>query len=290
MSGYLNLEGLIVGAEGSSKKSSAKRSPGEGGSVSEPSPRDDLPFPLGVLKPGNSSMCGQVITRDCIRALYEFLKGYKSHADSQLSIYMTLNNYNQPDLDAYYKMFTSDVPKGTGPELRGIDGDYAPGALGQGQESSSAPNSAFLSSTHEAVSSTRQVTITTLEAIEGSYCTYSAYGETGNNPLYDYEYPHNVTATVLPPGVSASNHDEMAAFADTFKSTGAFSNIYTALEWQKDAIEKYFQVAYPYYETPNNESFGANGGIYNHAGRRLLDVGAAGYNMVFYMYNTTVHP
>lgn len=34
---------------------------------------------------------------------------------------------------------------------------------------------------------------TFLDALDGSYCTYTANGETGDDPKYDAVYPHNVT-------------------------------------------------------------------------------------------------
>ena len=36
---------------------------------------------------------------------------------------------------------------------------------------------------------TTNVFNTFLDALDGSYCTYSAYGETGDNPTYDAVYP-----------------------------------------------------------------------------------------------------
>ena len=33
---------------------------------------------------------------------------------------------------------------------------------------------------------------TFLDALDGSYCNYTAFGETGDNPAYDAVYPHNV--------------------------------------------------------------------------------------------------
>ena len=68
-----------------------------------------------------------------------------------------------------------------------------------------------------------------------------------------------------------------------FPSGGGFSNIYALSEapYQESAVEAYFAknlVDYPYYSTVNNESVGANGGIYNRNGRGYPDLSAVGDN------------
>lgn len=216
-----------------------------------------------------------------------------------------------------------------------------------------------------------------LDAIDGSYCTYSAYGETGNSDL-DLPYPdttaggykgqlqcgvykptnvisisygaaeadlpisyqrrqcdeymklglqgvsvivasgdsgvagrngdptpHNclgedgkvfapdfpascpyltaVGATYLPTGADASKDEEVAV--TRFPSGGGFSNIYKAPDYQTDAVATYFKEAnppYKYYESVDNTSFAANGGIYNRIGRGYPDVAAVGDNVAIW--------
>ena len=95
-----------------------------------------------------------------------------------------------------------------------------------------------------------------------------------------------VGATYLPPGGDASKDEEISS--TEFYSGGGFSNIYTVSEasWQEPAVSAYFAqdlVDYPYYNTVNNESIGANGGIYNRNGRGYPDLAAVGNNIaVFY--------
>lgn len=230
-----------------------------------------------------------------------------------------------------------------------------------------------------------------LDAIDGSYCAYSAYDETGNNPEYDYAYPDpapggykgelqcgvyeptnvlsisyawaedyfpmsyqrrqcdewmklglqgvsivfasadygvggsfgwssspnfclgngtifnpawpstcpyvtSTGSTYLPPGADVRRDEEVAAVAIGFRSGGGFSNIYPTPDYQKAAVDKYFEVAdpivqaYPYYSSVYNDSFGAGGGIYNRAGRAYPDVSAAGANFVLYGNNQTSYP
>jgi tripeptidyl-peptidase-1 len=90
-----------------------------------------------------------------------------------------------------------------------------------------------------------------------------------------------VGATVIPMGSSASSHQEVAV--TRFPSGGGFSNIYERPSYQSQAVADYFAKAdpnYPYYESVNNNSFGANGGIYNRIGRGYPDVSAIGDNVV----------
>ncbi|KAJ5175794.1 Tripeptidyl-peptidase sed1 [Penicillium canariense] len=90
-----------------------------------------------------------------------------------------------------------------------------------------------------------------------------------------------VGATIIPTGSSASAHQEVAV--TRFPSGGGFSNIYERPSYQSQAVADYFAKAnptYPYYESVNNNSFGANGGIYNRIGRGYPDVSAIGDNVI----------
>ncbi|KAF7712670.1 Tripeptidyl-peptidase sed1 [Penicillium ucsense] len=96
-------------------------------------------------------------------------------------------------------------------------------------------------------------------------------------------YITTVGATVIPKGATAQSHNEVAV--SRFPSGGGFSNIYARASYQALAVAEYFAKAdpgYPYYETVNNRSFGAHGGIYNRIGRGYPDVSAIGDNVVIY--------
>lgn len=82
------------------------------------------------------------------------------------------------------------------------------------------------------------------------------------------------------------------AHAGNYSSGGGFSNIYTSPDYQKSAIDTYFQEhdpGYPYYSkvalnTDNMTKYldpdylaGDTGGIYNRIGRGYPDVSANGY-------------
>lgn len=96
-------------------------------------------------------------------------------------------------------------------------------------------------------------------------------------------YLTSVGGTYIPPGAGAADHKEEAV--TSFPSGGGFSNIYKRPDWQEKAVSDYFSRAkpsYPYYESVNNNSFGANGGIYNRIGRGYPDVSAIGDNVVIF--------
>ncbi|KAJ5924991.1 hypothetical protein N7454_007630 [Penicillium verhagenii] len=112
-------------------------------------------------------------------------------------------------------------------------------------------------------------------------------GETGKVFTPDFPascpYMTAVGATYLPFGAKIQDHGEVAV--SRFPSGGGFSNIYERPSWQSQAVADYFSKAkptYPYYESVNNNSFGANGGIYNRIGRGYPDVSAVGDNVIIY--------
>lgn len=114
--------------------------------------------------------------------------------------------YTQEDLNSFFANFTSYIPNGTHPILDSIDGGYAPTAnLSQAGGESNLdfelaipiiyPQTTTLYQTDDHYyafggnGTTTGIFNTFLDAIDGSYCTYSAYGETGNDPSLDPTYP-----------------------------------------------------------------------------------------------------
>ena len=112
-------------------------------------------------------------------------------------------------------------------------------------------------------------------------------GATGNifSPDFPATCPYLTTAgaTFLPPGGDVTKDQEVAV--TRFASGGGFSNIYPIPSYQASAVANYFATSnppYPYYSSTNNNSFGANGGIYNRNGRGYPDVSAIGDNVVIF--------
>ncbi|KAH9221158.1 Pro-kumamolisin, activation domain-containing protein [Leptodontidium sp. 2 PMI_412] len=159
---------------------------------------------------GELSTCHRWITPACIRALYsvpltsEYPAG-KPRSDNALGIFESGDAYAQKDLDRFFANFTNHIPAGTHPTLASIDGGEAPepDAFFGGGESALDLELAYPLIWPQAVtlyqtddwywtgwSSVAGGFNTFLDALDGSYCTYSAFGETGNDPKLDPVYPN----------------------------------------------------------------------------------------------------
>ncbi|KAL7945380.1 peptidase S8/S53 domain-containing protein [Trichoderma barbatum] len=115
-----------------------------------------------------------------------------------------------------------------------------------------------------------------IESTEGNFNIF--------NPLALTNCPYvlAVGETQLAPGHSDGRAGNEIATDDEF-SSGGFSNIYPAPEWQKSAIEKYFKEnpsPYKFYNTTLSKDIGANGGVFNRGGRGFPDVSAVGHRVV----------
>ena len=96
-------------------------------------------------------------------------------------------------------------------------------------------------------------------------------------------YVTAVGATFLPTGADVTKDQETAV--TRFPSGGGFSNIFAIPSYQSDAVAGYLKNSpppYASYSSTNNESFGANGGIFNRNGRAYPDVSAVGDRVVVY--------
>ncbi|KAK5108167.1 hypothetical protein LTR62_008698 [Meristemomyces frigidus] len=346
------------------------------------------------------SRCDELITPACIKALYHVPLGNKAHPGNTLGIFEDGDFYAQEDLNLFFSNFTPYIPNGTHPTLDSIDGGYAPVNLSEAGGESSLdlqltypliwPQGVTLFQTDDINYSSSNLTNSTgfynswLDAIDGSYCTYSAFGETGNLPI-DPVYPdplpggykgtlncgtyeptnvmsisysqqeisvpanyqrrqcnefmklalqgHTIVfssgdtgvagraadprpngclgpnhtifnprwpdscpyvtvvgATKVYPGKtvfepeSVANDLAGAPYKTAYSSGGGFSNIFPIPEFQKTAVNTYFELhdpGYAYYS--GDEPLGANGGLYNRSGRGYPDVSANGDNMAVYV-------
>ncbi|KAI1750022.1 subtilisin-like protein [Xylaria castorea] len=171
----------------------------------------------------NSTTCSLYVTADCTRAQYNIPKASTKFPGNQLGIFESLDDhYSKKDLDEFFKVAYPDlkVPTGTYPEERLIDG--AIGAIETpspiyplvvGLESSldfdSAwpliyPQGTVLYQTddeyYEYTGNFTGFWNTFLDAIDGSYCNYAAFGEKGNcdepeclDPVYPDTNPGGYT-------------------------------------------------------------------------------------------------
>ncbi|KAK3937828.1 putative Tripeptidyl-peptidase sed1 [Diplogelasinospora grovesii] len=168
----------------------------------------------------NSTSCDVYVTADCTRVQYSIPNGTTAAPGNELGIFESLDDhYSKADLDVYFSTLYPylDVPKGTYPEERLIDGavgaveDNNPSGIPipVGLESSLDFDSAWPliwpqktvlfqedDEYYESTGNFNGFFNTFLDAIDGSYCTYSAYGETGDctdpaclDPAYPDPHP-----------------------------------------------------------------------------------------------------
>ncbi|PNS17151.1 hypothetical protein CAC42_7205 [Sphaceloma murrayae] len=162
-----------------------------------------------VASADDLSKCSSIVTPPCIAALYNITEGTTATPGNELGIFEDLGDvYSQEDLDAFFTRYAPYIANGTGPILRLIDGAVAPVPPAQaGLESALDfqisypiinPQNSVLFQTDDPVVENNYTFNGFLnnffDAIDGSYCTFSAYGETGNSPL-DPPYPNPSNAT-----------------------------------------------------------------------------------------------
>ncbi|OTB14731.1 hypothetical protein K445DRAFT_62316 [Daldinia sp. EC12] len=145
--------------------------------------------------------CDQYITPDCIRALYGIPKGTKKHPDNKMGIFQSLGqHYTQHDLDTFFWSFTDDIPNGTHPELFSVDGGQGPtrnlrlagseanldfqmayGLIWPQEPALYQVDDEWYQTNYEFDPESYMGFFNNLwNAIDGSYCTFEAYGEVGN--------------------------------------------------------------------------------------------------------------
>ncbi|KAJ5143670.1 Peptidase S8/S53 subtilisin/kexin/sedolisin [Penicillium bovifimosum] len=157
--------------------------------------------------PAELQNCGSDMTPACIKALYKIPDATKAKKGNSLGLYEQGDYFAKSDLDLYYKDYAPWIPQGTYPIPALIDGanysvpDYS--ALNSGESDIDIdmayaliyPQEVTLYQVDDQVYEPVEVATTNLfntflDALDGSYCTYSAYGETGNNPDIDPVYPN----------------------------------------------------------------------------------------------------
>ncbi|KAI1349367.1 peptidase S8/S53 domain-containing protein [Xylaria sp. FL0043] len=144
--------------------------------------------------------CDYYVTPDCIRAMYGIPKGTTNHDGNKMGIFQSLKqHYTQQDLDTFFWAFTDNIPNGTYPELLSVNGGE--GATGELYDAGTESNLDFQMSygliwpqepalfqvddewyqQSQLQSSEYAGFFNNLwNAIDGSYCTFEAFGEKGN--------------------------------------------------------------------------------------------------------------
>lgn len=160
--------------------------------------KPDWPHPPGGHNPHDLSNCDKEITPACVAALYQIPPGHLADPSNSMGIFEAeLQFWDQLDLDSFFTNFTRRIPNGTHPIDHNIDGGVA-----QTTNISLAGGESMLDlELAYPIVYPQTITVwnvddlhyqtwandtytwgfnTLLDAIDGSYCTYSAYGETGN--------------------------------------------------------------------------------------------------------------
>ncbi|KAB8273776.1 peptidase S8/S53 domain-containing protein [Aspergillus minisclerotigenes] len=186
----------------SSGKPSSIRRRGAASKKTKVPARGARPIQQHDVKGLNVTNCDQLITPDCIRALYKIPSARAApQPNNSLGIFEEGDYYAQEDLDLFFKTFAKNIPQGTHPIPAFIDGAEAPVPVTKAGGESDLdfelaypivhPQSITLYQTDDAnwASNTTGFLNTFLDALDGSYCTYCAYGECGNDPSLDPVYP-----------------------------------------------------------------------------------------------------
>ncbi|CAK7275494.1 hypothetical protein SEPCBS119000_006718 [Sporothrix epigloea] len=148
----------------------------------------------------NSTTCAKFTSPECVRYQYKIPKGSRATPGNEMGIFETLGqHYSKSDLDNYFSVFALDIPNGTYPIPRLVDGATADTVVklagGEANLDFEAampliyPQKAVLFQVDDErieVNETMDDSPyagfynTFFDAIDGSYCSFSAFGETGN--------------------------------------------------------------------------------------------------------------
>lgn len=153
---------------------------------------------LTYSPPSDPNVCNVThVTPQCVQKLYQIPKGSRASVGNELGIFETISDhYSKEDLDVYHSTIYPDVPNGTYPIEESIDGAYgasnstATAGIESNLDFQAAipliyPQKTILFQTDDEVYQTNTSLSagflnTFFDALDGSYCTFSAFNETGN--------------------------------------------------------------------------------------------------------------
>ncbi|MCJ1417209.1 hypothetical protein MMC32_003549 [Xylographa parallela] len=178
------------------------------GRTSSPAGSDDLQSlsPSAMNLPPAIQGCGMNITPPCIKALYQIPDATLKSPGNSLGLFEQGSYFNKQDLDSFYAEYAPYVPQGTYPVPQLIDGANFSVSLNSSFNSGEAnididmaysliyPQTVTLYQTDDQIYEPEEVATTNLfntflDALDGSYCNYTAFGETGDDPSIDPIYP-----------------------------------------------------------------------------------------------------
>jgi len=148
------------------------------------------------------TLCDTAVTPPCIASMYNISKATKAAKGNELGIFEEGDYYAAQDLIEFFALLAPEIPVTTMPILEGIDGGTAPMLTAGGESDLDFqisypiiyPQNSVLFQTDDyfyasGLEGGGGFLNTFLDAIDGSYCTYSAFGETGNADI-DPVYPN----------------------------------------------------------------------------------------------------
>ncbi|KAF7172400.1 hypothetical protein CNMCM6106_006590 [Aspergillus hiratsukae] len=145
-----------------------------------------LILPLSELLADTLALCGVAVTPACISAMYNITSGTKATNGNELGIFEDLGDfYSQEDLNLFFALFAQQIPQGTHPILKAVDGATAPTSVSNAGPESDLdfqisypiiwPQNSILFQTDDPVYQANYnftgFLNTFLDAIDGSYCS-----------------------------------------------------------------------------------------------------------------------
>ncbi|KAM0462226.1 hypothetical protein ACHAO4_001427 [Trichoderma viride] len=151
--------------------------------------------------------CARNFTAICYRALYQIPEVNIPVPGNEPAVFESGDTFSQQDIDSYFEKYASYIPKGTHPKVLSVDGGNAPVAANSPFNTGESdididilqtliwPQSMVLYQVDDRLYTTANnmsgFLNTFLDALDGSYCHYSAYGISGDSAGVDPAYPDN---------------------------------------------------------------------------------------------------
>lgn len=166
------------------------------------------PPPTATQLPADLLDCGRNVTPACIKFLYSIPDAHLSSPGNSLGLFEAGDYYSQADIDLFLAEYAPYVPQGTAPIPAFVDGAEAPVAQDDPTNTGESdididmalsliyPQTITLYQSDDIIVATEELNSTLegllntfLDALDGSYCTYTAYNITGDSPGIDGTYP-----------------------------------------------------------------------------------------------------
>lgn len=155
--------------------------------------------------------------------MYNITAGTSAISTNALGIFETEDTYAQEDLTSFWQAFATNIPSTTGPKVDAIDGATAPTSVGNAGGESDLdfeiaipiiyPQTTVL---YQTLVNNNDIFNTFLDAIDGTYCTFSDDGETGDDPTVDGTTPNEMCGTFKPTNVISFSYGTAEADYPTY--------------------------------------------------------------------------